>query len=432
MFNQKGYFVPITVIAILIMVGTLGFFFIQKQNKQNISSKQTPQIATSSGSIKNTELKTYTDTEGAFTLQYPANWESVEPLVQTRYSKAAFADKKAFGQGIEISIFPDTGNLPEKDFLYTYSFYGQELAEPSMNALGDLMLGVYPTIREANEISGEETFIPTRAGSSGVGYWFHNGSVGIFLHFIESTDRTSDDNTRSQILSSLHITKQLPPDNSPEVILDQGDIVIVKNKKTTKITSYGHNYAPIFSQDRTKIAYLSVPAETLNSKSYSIASNIWIINADGSNPTQVTKYLNSIERGNLYWIDNDRLLFSEGQNSIRVYTMSTKSIQTIWGSDIPTDCESLNQAIGQSVCNFQTNYYFSPDNKSFIAMKSAQFPNYESTIAIINLNNLNVNSITIPTPVHLTNFNPDGKTMNISKFNYNDQDHPAIQTINLW
>lgn len=142
--------------------------------------------------------------------------------------------------------------------------------------------------------------------------------------------------------------------------------------------------------------------------------------------------MSGIERNNLYWVDNNKLLFSDGQNSVRLYTINTKSTKTIWGDENSSNCSSFSsykQNDGSSMCNFNTRYYFSPDNKYFIVFKSESYHNLQSTVAIINVNTLNVKPITIAGPVFLNSFSSDNKSMDISV--YDDKDQSSTQTISL-
>ncbi len=433
--SQRG-FAPVLILVGLLVLAAIGgviwfnYSNIQIKTTQNpITTSQNLQAIPSSTSDETTNWQTYTNSTGAFTLKYPPTWVLENP---TDSGGTSITDKKPFGQGLQISTYPSTSNLSELDFLYTYSFYGQDLAEPSIKILGDLLQGAGSKQIKVDGVAAEQMDIENRAGRQGTGVWLHNGGMGIYLLFKGSTDPTADANAQNQILSTFHFTKQLPADNSAEVKFDKGDVSIIQNGKTTKITSYGHNYSPILSPDKTKVAYLSVPTEVVNSNASNGASNVWVINTDGKNPTQVTKYLSSIRRSNLYWIDNDKLLFSDGENSVRIYTINTKSTQTIWGDKNSSNCSSFSshkQNDGSFMCNFNTRYYFSPDSKYFIVLKSEDYHNLQSTIAIINLITLNVKSINISDPVFFNSFSSDNKSLSISI--YGDKDQSSTQIISL-
>ncbi len=434
--KQKGFAPILIILGVIVALGIFGGIYylkFQKGSSQQNTVIQTTGTTTTSTtsptSDQTANWQTYTSSIGAFSLKYPPTWVLESP---TDSGGISITDKKPFGQGLQISTYPSTSNLSELDFLYTYSFYGQDLAEPSIKTLGDLLQGVISKQIKVDGAVAEEMSIGNRAGYQGSGVWLHNGSIGIYLLFRGSTDLNADANIQNQILSTFHFTKQLPADNSTEVKFDKGDVAIIQNGKTTKITSYGHNYSPILSPDKTKVAYLSVPAEIINSNSSNAATNVWVINIDGTNPIQVTGYLSGIERNNLYWIDNNRLLFSDGQNSVRMYTISTKSTQTIWGDENSSNCSSFSsfkQNDGSFMCNFNPRFYFSPDSKYFIVFKSESYHNLQSTIAIINLATLNVKTINISNPVFLNSFSSDSKSMNISV--YDDKDQSSTQTISL-
>lgn len=432
--NQKGVSPLVIVLGIVVILGVasgINYLIFQKGPIQQDTVTQSTGIITTTSPTSNetANWKIYTNNIGAFTLKYPSSWV-LENSTDT--GGATLTEKEPFGQGLQISVYPNTSSLTELDFLYTYMFYGQDLAEPSIKSLGDLLQGAVSKQIKVGGVDAEEMGIGNRAGSQGTGVWLHNGSMGIYLLFKGSTDSSADATIQNQILSSFRLTKQLPSDNSAEVKFDKGDIAVVQNGKTTKITSYGHNYSPILSPDRKRVAYLSVPAEVVNSNASYGASNVWVINTDGANPLQVTKHLSGIERNNLYWIDNNRLLFSDGQNSVRVYTINTSSTQTIWGDETASNCSSFStyKQTGDSyICNFNTWYYFSPNSKYFITFKSESYHNLQSTIAIINLTTLNVKQTSISGPVFLKNFNLDNKSMNISV--YDEKNQSSTQTINL-
>lgn len=432
--KQNGFAPIVIILVVVVVLGIIGgIYYLKSQKvttKQNTATQSTNITDTTSPTSEETaNWKVYTNNTGVFTLKYPSSWV-LENSADT--SGIILTEKKPFGQGLQISVYPNTSSLSELDFLYTYMFYGQDLAEPSIKTLGDLLQGAVSKQIKVGGVDAEEMGIGNRAGSQGTGVWLHNGSMGIYLLFKGSTDSSADTTTQNQILSSFRLTKQLPSDNLAEVKFDKGDIAIVQNGKTSKITTYGHNYSPLLSPDKTKVAYLSVPAEVVNSNGSYGASNVWVINTDGTNPIQVTGYLSGIERNNLYWVDNNRLLFSDGQNSVRLYTVNTKSTNTIWGDENSSNCSSFSsykQNDGSSMCNFNTRYYFSPDKKYFIVFKSESYHNLQSTVAIINLNTLNVKPITIAGPVFLNSFSSDNKSMDISV--YDDKDQSSAQTISL-
>lgn len=153
------------------------------------------------------------------------------------------------------------------------------------------------------------------------------------------------------------------------VIVVNGDIVVTKDGKQTKITSWGYNEKPLLSPDNTKIAYLSKTKESLvNEKTDTgykrTSTNVWIINIDGSNPIQVTQHKDVVYRNNLHWIDNNRLLFTDGIQSVKLYTLTTKQTATILGPTTPV--QSCLDACGGGY-----DYIFTNDGKYLIQLESS-------------------------------------------------------------
>lgn len=184
-----------------------------------------------------------------------------------------------------------------------------------------------------------------------------------------------------QIISSIKSAE-----SSKEVKLVDGDIVVINNGQETKITDWGHNSSPILSPDKTKVAYLSESAETLENKSVSSnpflirgSDNVWIINTDGTNPIQVTKHINFVGRDHLHWLDNDRLLYSDGTETMKVYTISKKSSQTVLGPDeLRSTC--------MDACGYYADFFYNKDYSYLVYIETAR--GGVTTIRILNLKTL--------------------------------------------
>lgn len=150
-----------------------------------------------------------------------------------------------------------------------------------------------------------------------------------------------------------------PKTNEVFVKIIDGDLVVSDNNGDKKITDWGYNSKPLFSPDKSKIAYLSKTEESLSNEKnhvpYSPSSeNIWIINPDGSSPVKVTDHKDFVVRDNLVWLDNNRLLFTEGVSSVKIFDYQNSATQTVLGPE---------QADGYCVdaCGGGSFFYLSPD-----------------------------------------------------------------------
>jgi hypothetical protein len=54
-----------------------------------------------------------------------------------------------------------------------------------------------------------------------------------------------------------------------------------------------------------------------------------IMNRDGTGKRQVTKHENFVFRNIIKWIDNDRVLYLDGESTLRIYTISSKQVTTL-------------------------------------------------------------------------------------------------------
>lgn len=126
------------------------------------------------------------------------------------------------------------------------------------------------------------------------------------------------------------------------VYIKDGDVYIydLKIKQTKRLTSYGFNSWAIVSPDNTKIAFLSIPDVVVKSGKvqkfagsglfdqptsygeYQDIRNVWIINADGSNPIQVTK--DNKKRRSIAWSSDSSKIAYEEDGQIIEYDLSSK------------------------------------------------------------------------------------------------------------
>lgn len=169
-----------------------------------------------------------------------------------------------------------------------------------------------------------------------------------------------------------------------------GDIVIVKDGKETKITSWGHNFDPVLSPDQTKVAYTSLTEQSLKnatgngmSNFVNSSSNVWIINIDGTNPIQITKHIDAIYRGNLHWIDTSKIIYTEGESSIKLYDLNSKNFKTLLNPDKPV-------GVCPDACGYEIHFYYSPDFKYLLRLPGGYS---QTSIGILDLATLNAQEI---------------------------------------
>lgn len=148
---------------------------------------------------------------------------------------------------------------------------------------------------------------------------------------IENKQQTNNSSTVTQT-ESKNINKL--------TYLRDGDIIVfdLKTNQEKKITNHGYNTSPIFSPDNLKISYLSIPDAVVKSGkvqkfsgsglfdqpiSYAGEYNVWIINADGSNPIQVTK--DAKKRKSIAWSAESRKISFEEDGQIIEYDLNSKN-----------------------------------------------------------------------------------------------------------
>jgi len=192
--------------------------------------------------------------------------------------------------------------------------------------------------------------------------------------------------TNSKIKQSP--TPTVDTKNGVTIKIVDGDIVITQNGMDTKITSWGYNSDPVLSPDGSKIAYISKSKESIENekvdKGYKRTStNVWVVNSDGSKPTQVTNHINFVYRSNLHWLDNNRLLFVDGEQTTRVYRSAQKTLQTVMGP------EKAVQAC-LDACGYETRYFYSPDYSYLVRLSGGSAP---AKTSIFNTQTLKSNEI---------------------------------------
>lgn len=174
---------------------------------------------------------------------------------------------------------------------------------------------------------------------------------------------------------------------------EAGDIVVSKNGQNEKITDWGHNSSPTLSPDKTKVAYTSKTEQSIeNAKSLEgyvpDSTNVWTINIDGSNPVKVTNHKNWVSRTNLLWLDNNRLLFTDGTSSVKIYNIADNTTKNVLGPEDP-------EGICVDACGGSSGFVSSPDRKYLVSLSSdsnggiAVFPENQilntQTLKVINI-----------------------------------------------
>ncbi len=176
------------------------------------------------------------------------------------------------------------------------------------------------------------------------------------------------------------------------VFIDQGDVVVKKDGLTNKITNWGYNSDPVLSPDKTKIAFISKSEETLNAEKNPTgfipsSSNIWIIDIDGHNAKKLTDHIDFVGRDNLRWLENNRLIYSEGEDSVRLYDLEAEEITTLMGPVEPVPgCVDA--------CGYSTSFKYTPDNKLLVWILSSDGEG--SKMRVLNLGDFSTKEVDLP------------------------------------
>lgn len=363
--------ISIGIVFILLMLG--GIFVItqpknapptpiQKQTTTTPSPTQQSHAVIANGT-------TYTDPSHRYSFQYnPAEVNVIQPNT-TDIIARIITPAGQNSPDIDINLLKNPYNRPFETVIQEYT--GKTDFETT--TLDGLVAKKILNRLAPNE---EELFV-------------QNGSDIYWIIFYNYGDLSQNTDIYRQILSTLHFQKPTPT-TTPQVQIVNGDIVVMQNGKEVKVTQWGYNSDATLSPDKSKIAYISTTKETLDfqktMKGYiPVSSNVWIINADGSNPIQLTQHDNFVLRGNLYWLDNNRLLFTDGTNSAKVYNLLTKKTDTVMGPTKP-------EGICADACGFEIKSFYTPDHSYLVTMESSQ----GNTTKITILNTKNLQSTQLP------------------------------------
>ena len=307
--GEKGSSLTDILLGIFILCLVAGGAYLFRNS--HVNPQVTPPIMTD----KTANWKTLSTS--SFSLQYPSSWNNP---VKTPLSTREEYSFKPSNLVIDIGFYYDQLNQRPKT-------YAEETAIEKSSAVGqqDVTVDGIKTQRYIHKIGDSTTQQTVILPGNG------NNIIWISMSFPPGSDFSVFD----QILSTFKFINQTPAIN---VRVVGGDLVVTKDGRDTKITSWGYNSSPLISPDETKIAYLSKSKESLVNEKVDTgykqtSTNVWIINLDGSNPMQLTSHLDFVYRGNLHWLSNDKLMFTDGEDSVQIYSLVNKTTQTFLGPE---------------------------------------------------------------------------------------------------
>lgn len=177
------------------------------------------------------------------------------------------------------------------------------------------------------------------------------------------------------ILSTL--TFHPSAEKTTEVKVVDGTILVTIDRQANAITTSDFNSEPVLSPDKSKVAYLN-------------GNRVMLINADGTNPIQIVDSVSSVNRSNLHWVDNDRLIFIDGEESARVYIPSRNAMFTLFGPEQPT-------AACYDACGYVKYHTYSPDYRYLVNMHLGyRLIDGQSAIRAVNTSTLHAIEIANP------------------------------------
>lgn len=189
--------------------------------------------------------------------------------------------------------------------------------------------------------------------------------------------------------------------------------------------------ATVLSPDRSKMAYVSKSEESIENEKTDTgykktSTNVWIADSNGSNPVQITTHIDFVYRNYLHWLDNNRLLFVDGEETVRVYNTNTQALQTVLGP------EKAVQAC-LDACGYETRYYYSPDYTYLIRLTGGGSGVVEpSTTAVLDTRTLQTNQINEKFGVNFETVSfPNNTTLTFTGYELSDYDKQINITINL-
>jgi hypothetical protein len=363
--------------------------------------------------------KTYTNLKYGYEIKIPLNWwNEISDFDHQSYTalQAPHCGGGGGAIGVYISVLDNPQNLSADEFLKQklsdpqYENFPIKIMDDRMGFSSDLDVALSEGYPGAGS-PGPKAEVNTGRGQI---VEINTEHQGMPLNAIFSSFRLIDPDP------NLTETK-VDVLNSNGASAFYGDIRVIRGGRTSIITDWGHNYSPLLSPDKTKIAYLSVSKESVTAgleyEGNGASTNVWIINTDGTHPIQVTSYADHVLRENLHWLDNGRLAYSEGKSSIKIFSLDTAGILTVLGpeqpvpnSDVPLDVLFLYNSDFTYLLRFENNqqqtytpiavldlstlkvtmvsdpifpepcgYQFGPDNTTFLGHKG-NLPNTERAV----------------------------------------------------
>ena len=123
----------------------------------------------------------------------------------------------------------------------------------------------------------------------------------------------------------------------PEVVLVQGDLWLKTQNggALVRLTSYGHNYAPLVSPDGKRVAFVSEPEYSVKYNRNDKFTNVWLLDLATRKAKRVGGEANSdfARRGYLVWADDSSALawVKQGKTggSVAVYNLARGTTATV-------------------------------------------------------------------------------------------------------
>lgn len=169
---------------------------------------------------------------------------------------------------------------------------------------------------------------------SGVaGYTFHqNNQLKKQINELKNTPKHSSTDTTATLSTT-------PSLNSPEIsrlekitFVKNGDIFTINpdGSEEKRLTTYGANWAPVFSPEGQWIAYASLPKELKGQGVAPTPANIWVIKPDGSGARKISK--ESRVMGNILWSPDSKKIAFSTDSSIVIIDIQTNE-ETVFIDD---------------------------------------------------------------------------------------------------
>lgn len=278
-------------------------------------------------------MKTYANPKYGYEIQIPLNWWNDRSDFDRQYYSNIQSPScgGGGGMGVFLAVLDNSENLPAGEFLK------RKLSDPQYQNFPIKILDDRMGFSEDLDVALSEGY--PGAGSPGPSAEINTGRGQIVEIRTESPNFPLE-----TIFSTFRLTDPHP--DLEETLMDVvdvggasvyiGDIAVTRGGRTVRITDWGFNSGPELSPDGSKIAFLSVTAEDISAgdrepNAFNSPDNVWIINVDGTNPVKVTEPADGVHRGDLHWLDDNRLLFSDENSTLKMYSLDTGAILTVLG-----------------------------------------------------------------------------------------------------